>query len=77
MADSERLRLYLERLGFKNELDFLLAKMVVLVTCGVKQAAEDRIHGLINRIYKNNKKTVIVVTGCLSDRDDLHKSLKG
>ena len=77
VADSERLRFYLEKLGFKNEPDFLLAKLVVFVTCGVKQAAEDRIHGLINRIYKNNKKTVIVVTGCLSDRDDLHKSLKG
>lgn len=75
VADSERLRSYLEKLGFKNETDFLLANLVVFVTCGVKQAAEDRIHGLINRIYKNNKKTVVVVTGCLSERDDLQKSL--
>jgi len=75
VADSERLRSYLEKLGFKNESDFLSANLVVFVTCGVKQAAEDRIHGLINRIYKNNKKTVVVVTGCLSERDDLQRSL--
>lgn len=74
VADSERLRVYLEKLGFKNEPNFLLSNLVVFVTCGVKQAAEDRIHGLINRIYKNNKKIVVAITGCLSDRDDLQKS---
>lgn len=74
-ADSERLASYLEKLGFKHNSDFLSAKLVVFVTCGVKQSAEDRIHGLINQIFKNNKKTVIVVTGCLSERDDLQKSL--
>ena len=74
-ADSERLASYLEKLGFKHNPDFLLAKVVIFVTCGVKQSAEDRIHGLINQIFKNNKKTVIVVTGCLSERDDLQKSL--
>jgi len=74
-ADSERLASYLEKLGFKHNPDFLLAKLVIFVTCGVKQSAEDRIHGLINQIFKNNKKTVIVVTGCLSEREDLQKSL--
>lgn len=74
-ADSERLAGYLEKLGFKHNPDFLLAKLVIFVTCGVKQSAEDRIHGLINQIFKNNKKTVIVVTGCLSAREDLQKSL--
>lgn len=44
-ADSERLASYLEKLGFKHNPDFLLAKVVIFVTCGVKQSAEDRIHG--------------------------------
>jgi len=75
-ADSERLSFYLENIGFKYKDNFLKADLVILVTCGVKQAAEDRAYGLINRIKKDNKKAIIVVTGCLSDRPDVRARVK-
>jgi tRNA A37 methylthiotransferase MiaB len=62
--------------GFKSEQDFLKANLVILITCGVKQAAEERAYGLINRIIKSNKKAIIAVTGCLSDRSDVRAELK-
>lgn len=74
-ADSERLSFYLEKIGFNPEDNFLKADLVVLVSCGVKQAAEDRIYGLAHRIMKNNKKTVVALTGCLSDRMDVKSRL--
>lgn len=74
-ADGERLAFYLENIGFNFEANFLKADLVVLVSCGVKQAAEDRIYGLANRIMKANKKAVVALTGCLSDRLDVKTRL--
>lgn len=73
-ADSERIANYLENLGYiespRNE-----ANLVVLTTCGVRQSAEDRIYGLIPKIKKENKKSKIILTGCLSEREDVHQRL--
>lgn len=74
-ADAERLSFYLEDLGFSFEADFLKADLVVFLSCGVKQAAEDRVYGLVDRIRKKNKKAVIVLSGCLSDRKDVKSRL--
>ncbi len=74
-ADSERLSFYLQEIGFKNESNFLKADLVILVTCGVKQAAEDRVYGLVGQILKKNKKSVVAITGCLSDRSDVRRRL--
>ncbi len=74
-SDSERTSFYLESLGFKVEKDFLKARLVLIVTCGVRQSAEDRVYGLVNQILKKNKKVIIAITGCLSDRPDVKKAL--
>jgi tRNA-2-methylthio-N6-dimethylallyladenosine synthase len=74
-ADSERLSFYLQELGFKTESNFLKADLVILVTCGVKQAAEDRVYGLVGQILKKNKKGLVAITGCLSERSDVHHRL--
>ncbi|MFA5644077.1 MAG: tRNA (adenosine(37)-N6)-dimethylallyltransferase MiaA [Patescibacteria group bacterium] len=76
-SDSERLSFYLEKLGFLRVDNFSKANLVVFVTCGVKQMAEDRVYGLVNRVYKNNKKAIVGITGCLSDRPDVQIRLKG
>jgi tRNA-2-methylthio-N6-dimethylallyladenosine synthase len=76
-ADSERLSFYLEKIGFSLKKDFLSADLVVIVTCGVRQTAEDRLYGLVERISRNNKKSKVFVSGCLSDRPDVEKRLKG
>lgn len=74
-ADSERLAFYLESLGFVNEVDFLQADLVIFVTCGVRQSAEDRIYGLVNRISKKSNKAIMFLTGCLSYREDVKSRL--
>ncbi len=76
-ADSERIAGYLEDLGYEWAEDRTLANLVVLTTCGVRQSAEDRIYGLIPKIKKENKNTKIILTGCLSEREDVRKRLEG
>ena len=75
-ADGERLSFYLNNLGFKKIDNFLKADSVFFVTCGVKQMAEDRVYGLVEKIFRNNKKALVAVTGCLSDRSDVQERLK-
>ena len=70
-ADGQRLAFYLEILGFKAEEDIFQADLIVFVTCGVKQPAEDRVYGLVNQIRRHNPSAIIALTGCLSDRPDL------
>ncbi len=72
-SDSERLAAYLENMGYEFAPDKNQADLVALTTCGVRQSAEDRIYGLIPKIKKNNPKTKIILTGCLSEREDVQK----
>ena len=75
-SDSERIAGYLENLGYKLNNDRYSSDLVVVNTCGVRQSAEDRIYGIIPRIKKKNPKAKIVLTGCLSNREDVKKRLK-
>jgi len=77
IADSERLASFLDSNGFILESDVKKANVVILNTCGVKQSAEDRVYGLVNTIQKNNPGVKIVITGCLSRREDVKKRLIG
>ncbi|HBA36347.1 TPA: tRNA (N6-isopentenyl adenosine(37)-C2)-methylthiotransferase MiaB [Candidatus Falkowbacteria bacterium] len=74
-ADSERLAAYLDSRGFKLGNDVYKTDVVILNTCGVRQAAEDRVYGLVNQIRKYNEAAQIVITGCLSRREDVKKRL--
>lgn len=75
-SDSERIAAVFEELGFKEASERRHADFVVLTTCGVRQAAEDRAFGLVARIKKENKDVKIVLAGCLSEREDVVKKLK-
>jgi tRNA-2-methylthio-N6-dimethylallyladenosine synthase len=75
-SDSERIAGYLNKLGFKETAETRRADLVVLTTCGVRQSAEDRIYGLAPKIKKANKKVKIIITGCLSEREDVKRRLK-
>ena len=75
-SDSERIAAYLEERDFILAKDEIKADLVVLTTCGVRQSAEDRVYGLVNKIKKKNKKAKIILTGCLSEREDVKKRLK-
>lgn len=75
-ADSERIAAFLEKYNYQVSNNWLDVNLFILTTCGIRQSAEDRVYGLINRIKKINSKAKIVVTGCLSKREDVKKRLK-
>jgi len=75
-SDSERISGHLEENGFKQTDKRKQADLLVINTCGVRQSAEDRVYGLVGKIRGENKKVKIVVTGCLSEREDVQKRLK-
>jgi tRNA-2-methylthio-N6-dimethylallyladenosine synthase len=74
-SDSERIAAYLEFYGFKQELNRNKAGLVIVNTCGVRQAAENRNYGLIPEIKKENKGVKVILTGCLSERKDVRRRL--
>lgn len=74
-ADSERLAAYLDSLGWQAAEKVQAADYVFLVTCGVRQTAEDRVYGLVKQLKRDNKKAKIILTGCLSDRVDVKERL--
>ncbi|MDD4412378.1 MAG: tRNA (N6-isopentenyl adenosine(37)-C2)-methylthiotransferase MiaB [Patescibacteria group bacterium] len=76
-SDSERIRGYLELHGLTEIDNPNQADFVILVTCGVRQSAEDRIFGLIPNWRANNKNLKIVLTGCLALREDVKDKLTG
>lgn len=76
-SDSERIRGYLELHGLTEIDNPNKADIVILVTCGVRQSAEDRIFGLIPNWRANNKNLKIILTGCLALREDVKDKLKG
>ena len=67
VADSQRVDVGLKKLGLIEEKDIHNAGIVVLNTCVVRQAAEDKATGLLGKLAKQKKKnnTFICVTGCM------------
>lgn len=73
-SDSERIATYLENLGYEEaaEKD---AGLVIITTCGVRQSAESRIYGIIPKLKKQNGDVKIILTGCLTGREDVKKRI--
>src|SRR5919199_6457832 len=73
VADSRRLAESLERSGLQPAEQPGQADVVVLYSCVVRQAAEDRVHGQLHAL-KQLKATrpnlKVVVAGCVSDVPD-------
>ncbi len=84
ISDSERIAGFLELHKFKPAKDIDSADLVVFNTCGVRQSAEDRAYGQIHnlrkyetRSTKSETKRMIILTGCLANRKDVQRRLKG
>jgi tRNA-2-methylthio-N6-dimethylallyladenosine synthase len=75
-ADSERLSAYLESYGYSLAKNAKTADVIAIATCGVRQSPEDRLYGLVNQIRKDNRKALLIITGCLSQRIDVKRRLK-
>jgi len=60
-ADSERIKTYFKLDGYTEVENSDDADVIVINSCIVRESAENRVYGLVNRV-KNKK---IIVTGCL------------
>jgi len=75
-ADSEKIKAYFWDKGFENVDDWKIADVVVINSCVVRESAENRVYGLIDKIKKwnrsldsardDNHKIKVIVTGCLA-----------
>jgi tRNA-2-methylthio-N6-dimethylallyladenosine synthase len=81
-SDSERIASFLDKNGLKeseaNSSAEALAKadLIIFNTCGVRQTAENRVYGQVHNLRKQNKKCIIVITGCLAHRKDVQERLR-
>ena len=74
-SDAERISALLEKYKFKPAASIEAASLIVFVTCGVRQSAEDRVYGQINNIRKKYPEKKIILTGCLAHRKDVQRRL--
>lgn len=69
-AESQQIANYLEMFGYQSTQTLQHADLIVLNTCVVRQAAEDKVLGTlgyVKGIKRNNPGLAIVVTGCFVD----------
>lgn len=86
VADSERIAAYCETAGMVRAATLEEASYVVITTCMIKEAAENKVYGLVNNlgILKAKKNAIgeefeIVITGCMTGmahRDKTGKMMK-
>ena len=81
--DSERIESLLSTGGWKAVEKPELADLIIINTCSVRQASEDRVFGLVHNWQKLREckpELLITVTGCMPGRDrggKVRKRLKG
>jgi len=82
LADSERIEKHLKNQGFGRAKIAKQADLVVINTCVVRQSAENRVYGLINKLAPKSdswRGPKIIITGCLAGwaaKDKSGKNLK-
>jgi len=65
-ADAERIAGWYEANGWRSAKQITDADEVVIVSCSVRQSAENRVYGLVNNIAKSkDQKAKIILTGCM------------
>ena len=78
-ADSEKLRGYLQKMGFGFTQDEFQADVVVVNTCAVREHAEMRVLGnvgALNHTKKNNPNQIIAVCGCMVQQEHMAEKIK-
>lgn len=67
-SDSERIEAYLGKLGFKKAKDETQADLIIFNSCSVRQKAEDRVLGSMQKLQmakRKKKNLLIALTGCM------------
>lgn len=81
--DSERVAGLLLSLGFEETANPIVADLLMINTCSVRQSAEDRVWGFVKNwqgLRVNKPNLVIAITGCMPGRDKngkIQKKLAG
>ena len=78
-ADSEKLRGYLEAMGFAFTEDENEADLVIFNTCAVREHAEQRVLGnvgALNHTKAKNPDQIIAVCGCMAQQAHMAEKLK-
>lgn len=78
--DSEKLRGYLNAMGYTMTADEYLADVIVLNTCAVREHAEMRVFGNIGALSHTKKakpRQIIAVCGCMVQQEHIAKKIKG
>ena len=78
-ADSEKLRGYLEAMGFAFTQDENEADLVIFNTCAVREHAEQRVLGnvgALNHTKAKNPDQIIAVCGCMAQQAHMAEKLK-
>ena len=71
-SDMEHYAGQLEELGYKPAEDFHDADVIIVNTCCVRESAEKRIQGKIGElkaVKAKNPEVVIIVAGCMAQKD--------
>lgn len=86
VADSERIAAYCETAGMTKASSLEEANYVVITTCMIKEAAENKVYGMVNNLktlkeerQKKGEEFIIVITGCMTGmahRDKTGKMIK-
>ena len=72
VAESERMAGQLQTIGYELTENFSDADLILINSCCVRAAAEDKVYGKIGELkkYKMQKPSLILgVTGCLAQKD--------
>lgn len=68
-ADAEKVAGSFESRGYKKTSNINEANAIAVVMCSVRQAAVDRVFGLIEKFKKLKKKPTTILTGCILKKD--------
>ncbi len=74
-SDSARVASFLDEHDYVSVSEIKQAELLIINTCGIRQSAENRAYSLITNAKKSNINTKILLTGCLSKREDVKKRL--
>ena len=78
-SDTERMKTYLEAIGYEPAKSESEADMILFNTCSIRQKGEDRVLGKLSempRLRKKNKKLIVVITGCMIRKSSSRYSMK-
>lgn len=76
--DSENVKAMLEDLGFTSVDDYLLADLVILNTCSIRENAHNKAFGMLGRLkhLKEEKKDLIIgICGCMAQEEGVVKEI--